>query len=97
MSCNDRDDGPLFEFAWDQTKCADPWGTGENSSNAETENALSIYLEQNGVSIENIEFINDSELDSACESCGCGTGQRIIITITEEYISQTQSLGFYLK
>ena len=97
LSCSDRDDGPLFEFAWDQTKCADPWGTGQNSSNAETEIALTNYLEQNAIEINDIEFTNDSELDTACESCGCGTGQRILVTVKEEFLSQIQALGFYLK
>jgi len=42
FSCNNDDDSNGNEalFFWNQTQCADPWNTGQNSSNAERENAV---------------------------------------------------------
>ena len=59
-----------IDFYWDQTKCSDPWGTGENDSNLETEAALMEYLKNEGIEAIDIEFNNNSELDPGCESCG---------------------------
>lgn len=83
-----------IDFYWDQTKCSDPWGTGENDSNLETEAALMGYLKNEGIGVIDIEFNNNSELDPGCESCGCGTGQRIIISVNEEDESKMVELKF---
>ena len=97
LACEDRDDGPLFEFAWDQTQCADPWGTGAGSTEAETEAAVVAYLEGEGISVEQVAFLADAETDAACEACDCGTGIRIIVTVPSPSVTPMRVLGFYLK
>jgi hypothetical protein len=82
-------------FYWNQTKCADPWNTGENDPNEETEIAVKTYLENENVSIQKLDFDNNSPLSTICESCGCGTGQRIIVDVTDSDISKMTALNFY--
>ncbi|WP_181163634.1 hypothetical protein [Pontibacter mangrovi] len=85
------------QFYWEQTKCSDPWGTGENNTNTETVLAVTKYLEDEGISVLNVEFDNNSELDSLCESCGCGTGKRILLIVPEQDYSDIESLNFVRK
>ena len=80
---------------WNQTKCADPWNTGENSSNTETENAVTQYLDIENVIVISLSFDNNSPLSTDCESCNCGTGQRIIVEVNNNDISEMENLGFY--
>ena len=88
---NEEEDGGFY---WEQTKCADPWGTGENDSNQATIRELEIFLKDNGIVVLGITFDNNSTLDVLCESCGCGTGQRIIVTVLESDAAEIQDLGF---
>ena len=81
-------------FYWDQTKCADPWETTENDSNEVTEIALKDYLENNDVSVQNIEF-EQSILPEQCEACNCVTGQRIVVDVNLTSIAKMGNLGFY--
>lgn len=97
MACEDRDDGPLIEMAWDQTKCADPWGTGEGDSNGETEAALLGYLQAREIFVERVRFVEDSNLDVLCEACICGTGQRILVLANGSDVGALTEIGFYLK
>lgn len=96
FSCND-DDSNRNEtlFFWNQTKCADPWNTEENSSNTETENAVREYLNIEGITVINLNFDNKSSLATDCEACGCGTGQRIIVEVNNSDISKMEELRFY--
>ena len=82
-------------FYWNQTGCADPWNTGQNNTNSETEMAVLAYLENENIVVNAIYFDNNSPLDTGCESCGCGTGLRIIVEVNETYISEMEELGFY--
>lgn len=95
--CNNDDDSPKNEirFYWNQTKCADPWNTGENNSNGETEIAIKAYLENENVVVRDLDFDNNSPLATDCESCGCGTGQRIIVDVKDSDISKMEELEFY--
>jgi hypothetical protein len=97
LACQDRDDGPLIEMAWDQTKCADPWGTGEGDSNVETEAALLAYLEAREIFVERVRFAEDSTLDALCEACICGTGQRILVLADGSFVGALRDIGFYLE
>ena len=72
VSCDKDEEGN--QFYWEQSKCADPWGTGENDLNSDTTIALKEFLDDNGITALNIKFDNNSTLDILCESCGCGTG-----------------------
>mgnify|MGYP003510914229 CR=1 FL=1 len=96
-SCNKDDDSSKKEnqFYWNQTKCADPWNTGENDSNEETKIAVKTYLLSNNISVLNLDFDTKSPLDIYCESCGCGTGQRIIVEVKNSDIVKMEELNFY--
>ena len=97
-SCNNDDDdsnGNETLLFWNQTKCADPWNTGENSSNTETENAVTQYLDIENVIVISLSFDNNSPLSTDCEACNCGTGQRIIVEVNNNDISEMENLGFY--
>lgn len=82
-------------FFWNQTKCTDPWNTGENNYNGETEIAVTEYLENENITILNLNFDNDSPLAIDCEDCGCGTGQRITVNVNNSNISKIEELEFY--
>ena len=96
-SCKNDDDSPKNEtrFYWNQTKSGDPWNTGENDPNEETEIAVKAYLENENVSVQNLGFDTNSPLSTICESCGCGTGQRIIVDVLDSDISKMIELDFY--
>jgi hypothetical protein len=97
FACNNDDDsnGNETSFFWNQTKCADPWNTGENNSNGETEIAVTEYLESENITILSLNFDNDSPLATDCEACDCGTGQRIIVNVNDSDISKMEELEFY--
>lgn len=92
ISCDKDEEGKLFY--WEQTKCADPWGTGQNDVNSETTIALKEFLDDNDIAALNIQFDNNSTLDVLCESCGCGTGQRILVMVPESDEEELENLGF---
>lgn len=96
-SCSEDDDSPkeVIRFYWNQTKCADPWNTGENDPNEETKNAVKEYLKNRNINVLNIEFDTNSPLSTLCESCGCGTGQRIIVDVEYSDSSKMEELEFY--
>ncbi len=96
-SCNTDDDstGNETRFFWNQTKCADPWNTGGNNSNGETEIAMTEYLQTENVNFLNLGFDTNSPLATDCESCDCGTGQRIIVDVKNSDISKMEELEFY--
>lgn len=96
-SCSNNDDSPKDEirFYWNQTQCADPWNTGQNSTNEETEIAVKVYLENQNVNVQNLGFDTNSPLATDCESCGCGTGQRIIVDVEDSDIPKMEELEFY--
>lgn len=97
FSCKSDDDQPFNQltFIWDQTKCADPWGNGENKTNEETETVVISFLEDEGVQVQNLDFDDKSKLDVYCESCACGTGQRILVEVRLEDFEKMEDLGFY--
>jgi len=96
-SCSSDDDSNDSEtiFFWNQTGCGDPWNTGGNNSNEETEVALIEYLGSENINVISLNFDNNSPLDVGCESCGCGTGQRIVVGVSALDIPQMENLGFY--
>lgn len=53
ISCDTEDD--LSHYYWDQTKCSDPWNTGENDANEITREAVTTFLKTNGISMERDE------------------------------------------
>lgn len=92
-SCDKNED--LNLFYWNQTKCADPWNTGENASNEETKVAVIAFLENENITVFNVDFDKKSPLDNGCKSCGCGTGQRIIVSVEDKDKNAMNDLSFY--
>lgn len=92
VCCNKRDEAE--KFYWEQTKCSDSRGTGESDANPIIIQALEQYLEDNDIEALRIIFDNISALDALCESCGCGIGQRIIVSVPKSNKTELQDLGF---
>ena len=99
-NCAHNDDLVINEnqeglFYWDQTLCADPWGTGEQDSDSETAIALRNYLKDNDVEVIDLGFKNIKEEGVlTCQSCQCFTWSRIIVQTNEEHYSKIEELGF---
>ncbi len=91
----DKKDQNEYLYFWDQTKCSDPWGTGENNSNEETSLAVTDFLESEGITVIEVRFDVNSTLDTYCESCGCGTGQRVIVSVAEEDQNRMNRYNFH--
>ena len=96
-SCSDEDESNDNQnlFFWNQTQCADPWETGGNNSNSETEMAVILYLENEGITVTDLYFDQKSPLASACSACNCGTDQRIILRVNPTDATKMIQLGFY--
>ena len=92
-SCDGNEN--LSQFYWNQTKCSDPWNTGENDSNEQTKVAITNFLKNKNINVLNVDFDTKSPLDKLCESCGCGTGQRIIVYVEEDDKNTMSDLNFY--
>ena len=88
------EDGILFY--WNQTGCADPWGTDERDSNKETGAAIKAYLKGEGISaVDIIGFENILEEGVVgCDSCFCITGIRIIVEVPDSDEAKMLALGF---
>ena len=82
------------QFYRDQTGCADPWGTGEHDSNAETSSALKEFLEKESITVLRIDFEDRSTGGPTCDSCGCTTGLRILVSVPERDNDEIKKLGF---
>jgi hypothetical protein len=84
----------FINMYYDQTKCADPWHTTENSINNATMDSLELYLLSQNISVFDISFNDESILEKTCKSCGCGTGQRIIVTCLSIDSEKLKNIGF---
>jgi len=93
-SCDNENIDSFSTFYWNQTKCADPWGTGQNDSNLNTSSALKEFLEEKGINVLKISFEDISNGDLTCDSCGCTTGIRIFVNIAEKDKDKLKKLGF---
>ncbi|PCI33748.1 MAG: hypothetical protein COB60_07135 [Flavobacteriaceae bacterium] len=92
-SCDKEVDQNLYY--WDQTKCSDPWNTGQNDNNTETTIALRQYFENLNVTILEISFENLSqEGENSCDACTCTSGVRITINVPESDSQKVLDLGF---
>lgn len=92
-SCDNDIDQNLFY--WNQTKCSDPWNTGENDSNKITDTALRKYFDDLNVNILEVNFKNISqEGENSCDACSCSSGIRIIINIPDSDNQEVINVGF---
>jgi hypothetical protein len=93
FSCDKETD--ISRFYWNQTKCSDPWKTGEINSNTQTIEAVKDFLENKDIFLIEVDFDNNSPLDSTCKSCGCGTGQRVVVDVMKKDNKKMENLNFY--
>lgn len=56
---------------------------------------MTEYLQNENVDILNLSFDTISPLATDCESCGCGTGQRIVVNVKDSDVSKMVELEFY--
>jgi len=87
--------GTLVYF-YNGSKCADAWGTGENSTVQEKKSAISGYLTKNGINYDTIEIACVYGLGEDCESCACLSGDRYYVTAQDSYADTLSSLHFSL-
>lgn len=85
------------EVYTDQTQCSDPWGTTGNTLNDITKDSIMSYFSKQNILVYRVNFTRESELDSLCEACICGTGQRIFITVNTLNIDKMIEMGFKEK
>jgi hypothetical protein len=84
----------LAEYYWLQTKCSDPWHTGEMHSDEETYDSLMAYLAGQGITPGYASISYDSTLAEDCESCMCRTGNIIFNYVSVEDSAVLGQLGF---
>jgi uncharacterized membrane protein len=80
------------DYYWVETKCANPWNTGENSSDSEVENAVIEYLENENIKVFNISINHENNLIELCKACNCNSGRRIIVSVDNE--NKIKEIGF---
>ncbi|MCG8698229.1 MAG: META domain-containing protein [Bacteroidales bacterium] len=79
---------------WMQTKCADPWNTGESTPVNQTLDSINKYMSAHDISLYHIEIeFKDSDYQS-CEACGCLTGNKITVTSKLEDKAKLEEIGF---
>ncbi len=82
-------------YYWDQTKCSDPWNTGENDSDAKTATALRTYFDSLDIHVLEVNFEslpNDGKV--SCDACHCLSGMRILISIPDSDHQKGLDVGF---
>jgi len=96
-NCSDGANRPVL-FYWQQTLCLDPWGTGENDTEADTKTALLDYLSENRVKYSKIvNYENTFEEGTLiCNACSCWSGIVITVETSENYSDKMEEIGFTL-
>lgn len=100
VGCSDSDDMENgTAFYWEQTGCADPWGTRPNDSNKKISAALQTYLKGKGISESHVVgFENTLKVgESTCYACHCPTGTLIYVEVPHGDGAKMEELGFKRK
>lgn len=96
--CSYKDDenmvGVETRVYWDQSKCADPWKTGESHTNLQTTAALKAFLAEKDITVLTVIYEGPVPGLITCDSCGCGTGVRILVGCMADDVSKLEDLGF---
>ena len=93
-SCQDNENPINADLFWEQTACADPWGTNSNSTEAEIKEAIEEYFVAQklfGARFVAIETVSSGPF---CESCGCPSGKRIYVSAPLAEQEKLIQLGF---
>lgn len=100
VACSDSDDiGNGTTFYWNQTGCADPWGTRPNDSNKKISAALQTYLKGKGIGESDVVgFENTLKVgEYTCYACHCPTGILIYVEVPNSDEAKMEELGFKRK
>lgn len=79
---------------YEETGCADPWGTTENTSETDKNKAVKAYFKDKGSKIYKIEITDEGTFE-ACKACHCKTGKLIKCKIKDEDVDIFLNEGFY--
>ncbi|MFC3414648.1 hypothetical protein [Algoriphagus hitonicola] len=92
-ACLNEENNKLFEFYWDQTYCADPWG---NSTEGNTGLGLAVeeYLIDQGILGAKVSFSTEEERRQDCFACHCTSGNRIYVQVPFQFRNRILELGF---
>lgn len=80
------------DYYWLQTKCSDPWKTGENDSDNKVKTSVINFLENEDIKVFDISINHDQTTFQYCEACDCTNGTRIIVNVDNE--EKIKALGF---
>ncbi len=94
FSCDDEDD-PII-YIYQETQCADVWGTGIGNTEIEVETAVGDYLTNEGIEYYSIdlEVVNQGQ---ACLACDCLSGREISVEGDSEDQAFMENLGFVVQ
>lgn len=90
---NECTDCVLLGYA--QTRCADPWGYGDDGSAIAVEYALRDFFASNGVVINTVTITGTTEPVTTCAACSCPTGKTIYALVNSADSSALTSVGFF--
>ena len=93
-SCDKEDDSYMIYI---ETKCADVWQTGQNSSDTEVLDAVKDYLNDLDIDFDDLEIFFDENYAQDCESCACTTGRVIRLEVEEDQVDEMEAEGFILE
>jgi hypothetical protein len=92
-SCEKDDESSTFY--WDETGCSDPWKTDSDDTEQERKESIELYLEDQKVKVEDIEFKFDSTKVQGCKACFCTTGRIIVVNVSWSDKGKMKNLNFY--
>ena len=84
----------LTAYTWVQTKCSDPWHTGEGHTDEQTVDSLCLYLGEMDIVPGHITITYHPELSEDCEACICQTGNIILVYVPTDDSATMSGLGF---
>lgn len=78
---------------YDETGCADPWGSSNMEEHQKIE-AILDFADQQGVDFCELFLVADGETEP-CDACHCRTGNRLHGRIPSEQLHKIFGFGFY--
>ena len=97
-SCNRGEDNECTDcvlLGYAQTRCADPWGYGDDGSAIAVEYALRDFFASNGVVINTVTITGTTEPVTTCAACNCPTGKTIYALVNSADSATLTSVGFF--
>ncbi|WP_107039056.1 hypothetical protein [Brumimicrobium mesophilum] len=91
-SCN-KDKTEIFY--WDETSCSDPWQANAYDPEEEKKASIKLYLLNEDISVEAVNFEFDSSKAQFCEACSCTTGNIIAMKVSSKDTGKMEELNFY--